>query len=168
MPCTRIAKIFRLQNPGTGHRNQGKSRVQDSPWGPVLYPTFSGISLSCTPFLHFEVPEAFHKNFKDFRSTKMRYRTYKSWKMQGTGQPLGTCPVPHFSSVFYVLYLGFAFENPLWHRVGQEKQGTGQITKVGYRTRVLHQEWTTRLPRSQMVIELPCMEINRPRWALQL
>ena len=63
--------------------------------------------------------------------------------MQGTGTPLGTCTVPHFSSVFYVLYLGFAFENPLWHRVGQEKQGTGQITKVEYRTGVCQQKWTT-------------------------
>ena len=89
--------------------------------------------------------------------------------MQGTGQPLGTCPVPHFWSVFHDLYLGFAFETPLWRRVGQEKQGTGQITKVGYRTGVCQQKWTTgQVPGKANGRCGPHMRLIRRRWELQL
>ena len=130
----------------------------------------------CNPFawfleglLHFEVPQALHKNFKQFRNTKLRYRPHKTRKIKGTGQPLGTCPVPHFSFVFYVLYLGFAFQKSLWQRVGQEKQGTGQIAKAGYRTGMCHQKWTTgQVPGKATGPSWPHMGLNRSRWELQL
>ena len=65
--------------------------------------------------------------------------------------------------------LGFAFENPLWHRVGQEKQGTGQITKVGYRTGVCQQKWTTgQVPRKANGQGGPHMELIPRRWESQL
>ena len=64
-PFERISKAFQAQNRGTGHTNQGKSRVQDSPKVLVLYPTFGVTALSCTPVLHIEVPEAIQNYFKD-------------------------------------------------------------------------------------------------------
>ena len=139
--------------------------------------------LSCTPLLagfpcpvpHFCISKflklviMIHKNFNVLRNTKQRYRKCKSRKIKGTGHPLGTCPVPHFSSVFYVLYLGFVFQNSLWHGVGQENQGTGQITKVGYRTRIYHEKWTTGQVGGKA--NGTCgrhMRIIRPRWESRL
>ena len=67
------------------------------------------------------------------------------------------------------LYLGFAYESPLWRRVGQERQGTGQIAKVGYRTGLCHQSRTTgQVPEEATGRCVRHMEIIQRRWELQL
>ena len=67
------------------------------------------------------------------------------------------------------LYLGFAYESPLWRRVGQERQGTGQIAKVGYRTGLWHQRRTTgQVPGKANGRCASHMRIIRRRWDPQL
>ena len=44
---------------------------------------------------------------------------------------------------FFGLYLGFVYESLLRRRVGQERQGTGQIAKVGYRVMPAKQDYRT-------------------------
>ena len=67
------------------------------------------------------------------------------------------------------LYLGFAYESPLWRRVGQERQGTGQIAKVGYRTGLCHERRTTgQDPEEADGHDGSHMETIQPRWELQL
>ena len=59
-----------------------------------------------------------------------------------------TCPVPHSWWNAPGLYPTFVIRSMFWRRSVQQKPGTGQITKVGYRTGVSHQRWTAgQVPR---------------------
>ena len=98
--------------------------------------------------------------------TKVGYRQGKSHQTRTTDQVPGTWSVVLVWWHFPCLYPSFVYKSPLWRRVGQERQGTDKITKVGYRQGKCHQTRTTdEVPGTATDRCGRHMRITHRRWA---
>ena len=119
--------------------NQGYRSPQaywSVPWFSLdlldLYPGFARWSHQAIP-----------KDCQGVRTTNPGYRTLKPRKIKGTEHLRPGVLYPWFPLVPLSCTLVLHMKDHSGNRALQEKQGTGQITKVGYRTGVCHEKWTT-------------------------